>query len=273
MKKMLFTILLAVSLPAMATMKPKPPQKPLINMGQNQAQTVNNRVSGGESNSVSNSDSNSVSDSHSDSASTSTSDSRSSANNSISEGAIQSDVTVNNAGPEVNVNNEGLDLSINDAGSRIDNRYSTQYKSVNRVQHVAPRSASNCIGTVCRATNAVIVTGQYDDVTGGSSINLGVVFPFGGGSKATDRAMNLEADRLYDRNRQMKERHQGEMAQMCMILHEQMSLTPEDSPELWGRCFAYTPFTNHTHKVARTRPHVADGNLKRQASPHSENRH
>ena len=255
MKQLLLITLLAASVPAIATMKPKPqpPQKPPVT--QNQNQNTNLSFSGAVAGSKSTS--NSVS------ASASKANATSQSNNSISEGAIQSDVTVNN---------DGLDLSINDAGNRIDNRYTTKYENINRVQHVNPNSASNCIGTVCRATNSVVITGQYDEVTG-SSLNVGVVFPFGGGGKVTDRAMGLEADRMQDRNRQERERHQGEMAKVCMILHEQMSITPEDSPELWDRCFAYTPFTNHTHKVDRTRPHVADGNLGHQASPHSENRH
>ena len=257
MKKLLLITLLTVSVPAMATMKPKPqpPQKPPVTQNQNTNLSFSGAVAGSKSTS------NSVSASKSKS--NATSQSQSSANNSISEGAVKQEVTVNN---------DGLDLSINDAGNRIDNRYTTQYENINRVQHVNPNSASNCIGTVCRATNSVVVTGQYDEMTGGS-VNVGVVFPFGGGGKVTDRAMGLEADRMQDRNRQERERHQGEMAQVCMVLHEQMSITPEDSPELWGRCFAYTPFTGHTHKVSRTRPHVADGNLERQASPHSENRH
>lgn len=134
-----------------------------------------------------------------------------------------------------------------------------------RIQHIVGSTNSNCIGTVCRATTALTITGGYDEMTG-NSVNIGVVIPLGGSAKTTNGAMNVEYQYMQDRNLRAKERHQGEMAQMCMLLHEQLNITPEKSPELWDRCYAYVPHKNHV-ATGVAHPHNGDENPF-QASPH-----
>lgn len=129
-----------------------------------------------------------------------------------------------------------------------------------RVEHSVPSAQQNCVGRVCKATNALVITGQYDEVTG-NSINVGVLIPFGGGGKTTKSAMNTEAQILATELLHTKEKHQAEMAEICMALHKLVVLRGPGSAELFTRC------EDFIHHIGANGAHAGHGHPQ-QVSPH-----
>lgn len=156
-------------------------------------------------------------------------------------------------------------------GSAAGNYTNVESNYQDRIQHTPIPMGQNCINGVCDATNTFYVTGGHDE-RGGNSINLGIAIPFGGSGDTTSGAMKAAHQRLVDNNRQIRERHQAEMAQLCMGLHQMITIAKVDgkqlSPELWERCYAYEH--HFPDEKGPLPPHNGDWNPQ-QASPHIRN--
>ena len=152
---------------------------------------------------------------------------------------------------------------VNNGGVHVENR--------DRIQHTPIPMGQNCINGVCDATNTFYVTGGYDEA-GYNSINLGIAIPFGGSGNTTSSAMKAAYQSLLDRNLHEREVHQAQMAQMCMQLHQMITIAKLDgkqlSPELWNRCYTYEHhFPDENGPLP---PHNGDWNPQ-QVSPHVRN--
>ena len=183
------------------------------------------------------------------------------------------DQTVN-IGDTSNTNTNNNNAIIESGAIQSQHHYNSQYSNIHsstfndRIQHTTPSFGKNCVGTACQATSSFFITGSRDEVTG-NSINIGVAIPFGGGSSTVTRSMQYESQKLRDRNRQDRERHQAEMALLCMQLHELTRISKGKSPELWNRCYSYIPHDHHIES-GQARPHK--DYTERQVSPHANAR-
>ena len=159
----------------------------------------------------------------------------------------------------------------------------SEFNQYDRIQHPSPQTSSNCINGVCKATSAISFTGGYDEWTG-NSVNVGLVIPFGGGGRATDRAMRIAAQDLAQASVRAEEKHQADMATLCMGLHQIMRQVGIDKPmayddpnsdtptyssasirgrnDLWARCAGFE------HLSGAYPGHNGRGD-PRQVSPHS----
>jgi len=139
-----------------------------------------------------------------------------------------------------------------------DHRSSVSFKD--RVAPPTPRTATNCINGVCRATPVFTINGGHDEGMG-SVIGFGVSVPFGGGGKATARALAYAAKKQEEEHVMAIEAHQAEMASMCMVLHTVLKVKTETNAELFDRCAG---FEHHKGAIVS---HSGHGD-PRQVSPH-----
>lgn len=177
----------------------------------------------------------------------------------IDEGAISNNTSAH-TGPVSNTMNLTLP---NDYG---------RYRE--KAQFNAARMGNSCIGSACESTSSVYIQGQHDEHMG-SAIQLGVVIPFTFGGSSVRKAMRTEAEYLLIRNEveteknlRLRERHQADMAGMCLELHKVAMFTEAGMPlELKTRCAQF----EHNENVIRLRqfPNHGAGYSDRQVSPHS----
>lgn len=157
------------------------------------------------------------------------------------------------------------------------NSYSNSYESVSidKTQFDAINPTHVSVGEVSKPVPQLYIQGQTeeDGFTGerSNAIQAGVTIPlvFGGD---VNSALGSETRRLEDRVRHAREKHQAEMATLCISLHKIMKETGASiSPELWERCGSYEHFNSPgTMKILG--PHDGDMDPK-QYSPHSEEYH
>jgi hypothetical protein len=109
-------------------------------------------------------------------------------------------------------------------------------------------SPSVRIGEVSKPVPQVFTEYQRDqDPFSGDSydafvVGIGIPITWNTG---VDKALATESQRLEDRNLHERERHQAEMAKVCMELHKYvMSTDIQLSPELWDRCKGFEHFNN-----------------------------
>jgi hypothetical protein len=150
-----------------------------------------------------------------------------------------------------------------------------------KVRFEAANPMSVRIGEVSKPVSQVYFKGhsEEDSFSGdwSNAIEAGVTIPITWGT-GVNSALNVEQQHLRDRNLHEREKHQGEMAQMCMTLHKYVLSTGiEMSPELWSRCSGFTHTNNErTNKLMEQIPPNGRHNQKMnplQLSPHKEPYH
>lgn len=135
------------------------------------------------------------------------------------------------------------------------------YNVYERARFQSMRFGKNCVGTVCESTPNFYIQGQIDSID--SPIQIGVAIPFTLGYNPTRSAMKTEAQYLIDRNLYERERHQADMAEICINLHTFVQRVDPavaqafvaHSTELWNRCAGFTHGAS-----ANIKPHNQHGN-------------
>lgn len=141
---------------------------------------------------------------------------------------------------------------------------------VERTQFNAINPTSVRIGEASKPVPQFYIQGQTEDdnFSGkrSNALQAGVTIPIAWGT-GINGALFVEQQHLRDRNLHEREKHQAEMAVLCMELHKVMQSTgAEMSPELWNRCAGFEHFNNaSTMKILG--PHNGEMN-PRQYSPH-----
>jgi hypothetical protein len=143
-------------------------------------------------------------------------------------------------------------------------------RTTEHVQFAPVDSATVRIGEASKPVPQVYVQGQAeDDQFDGRRTNafqVGVAIPITWGT-GINGALAGESQRLKDQRLHERERHQAEMAEICMALHKYIMSTSEDlSPELWNRCAGFEHFNNRRTNDMMGR-HNGEMN-PRQYSPH-----